>query len=742
MEFETAMEPMPSEEAPKPGWATSEPLNGSHLRGAGVSKGSIKDPDVVEEWHSLFDEQVERALSQALVQIRNEHRKLLSSLKVPPSNRTVANSIAVNFGESPNSTNRTPPSRKLKLVGEHVEIHELDSSHPSGEVQRFADFESEAFPTTCVVGVAKKTFKMLNEWSQPQEASEEAHYAADIPSGSHPRLKSLHSMGSMAIEQDEDPSSERKGLRCEVLRPNSKKRILWDFLASLCLIAEVCLVPMAVFDFGEITEVLVFRVLVMFYWTLDLCANFFVGFHLPTGEVELRLDVVAKRYLAGWFIPDICLVMIDWLTYGAAVVPSQDGFQEMQPLKILRLGKLARALRVVRVLLKSSRILKLPTILSRIDNSVGRERTVVLLGIMKNVVMILLLNHFLACAWYWIGSRDKVLGWVAQRDSAKWTDDYAWAMYWSVANFTPGTSGIQPGTTEEVVFAVFILFFAMCCFSVFVSSTTALISRFAMMQYAQRRNVLALKRYLRQHKFPVDLRTRVLMYVKVAIAARKDVIPKTSVELLGVLSQSLKEELQLSLQLSTLGSHPLFHYLATANTTLMRKMSVEALAEVKYSRGDIIFVAGEICDKMGFIVSGVLDYAAQRQQPTTSEKKGESSSKRSQSAPCLVGPNDNYCEAALWTRWKCCGEMHADDVTDIIELNAFAFRRCVQRNMIVFNVVQGYAVAFIEVLNSAATGGLSQPLTDIQTHFLQEEPIQKLFQREDPSTLLSLFSPH
>eukprot|EP00971_Amphidinium_carterae_P127245 2521530-Amphidinium_carterae.2 len=44
----------------------------------------------------------------------------------------------------------------------------------------------------------------------------------------------------------------------------------------------------------------------------------------------------------------------------------------------------------------------------------------------------------------------KVLGWVAQRDSAKWTDDYAWAMYWSVANFTPGTSGIQPGTTEEV----------------------------------------------------------------------------------------------------------------------------------------------------------------------------------------------------------------------------------------------------------------------------------------------------
>eukprot|EP00971_Amphidinium_carterae_P039080 768155-Amphidinium_carterae.1 len=32
--------------------------------------------------------------------------------------------------------------------------------------------------------------------------NQEAHYAADIPSGSHPRLKSLHSMGSMAIEQD------------------------------------------------------------------------------------------------------------------------------------------------------------------------------------------------------------------------------------------------------------------------------------------------------------------------------------------------------------------------------------------------------------------------------------------------------------------------------------------------------------------------------------------------------------
>jgi len=661
----------------------------------------------LEEWEVCFEEQATRIFQEALAAVQLEHRKLVKQFKVHA--HSLRHQYNSDNGDSSHHSldvdvavvEKKGNGHAAKYLGEHLEILDLDAT---------AHVCSSAFETEVSNAEGNKmerdrsravTYSILKEWTQASQEQTE-----DRPFG-------VRKSGSMIIEEDDATETTVKPYL--VQSPNSNVRLVWDFLAALCLIAELCLVPMSVFDMDDTKGLFAFRVVVMFYWTADVGANFFAGYYLHHGEVELRFRVVARRYLTSWFMPDVSLVIIDWLTYGAQLVEeASDGLTEsMQPLKVLRLGKFARIARVIRVLIKWTRLLKLPMIVARIDNSVGMERAVVLFGIAKNLVMILMLNHFLACAWYWIGSADA--GWVSLRSSPHWGDDYAWAMYWSVANFTPGTSGVQPQTTREVVFAVFVLFFAMVCFSVFVSSTTSLIHRFAVMHYAQRRNMLKLKRFLRQHNVPITLRSRVVRYVKVALDARRDIIPKGEVELLTILSIPLKEEIQMNLHLSTLGVHPLFKYLAVANTSLMRKVSSEALFEVAYSRGDVLFSAGEIADKMGFIVSGVLDYnPGQRYM-------------REDGQPWLLGPTDSFCEAVLWTRWKCRGMMTSDVESEVIELSSGGFRRCIQRNHIVLITVQGYAHAFIEVLNSASSGDLAEPLTDVHTGFLTEAPIQVLF---------------
>jgi len=309
-------------------------------------------------------------------------------------------------------------------------------------------------------------------------------------------------------------------------------------------------------------------------------------------------------------------------------------------------------------------------------------------------------------------------------DGTSWWFNYLRSVQWSLANFTPGTSAVQPKTAEELLFAVIVLYFALVVFSIFVSSTTSLINRLVGMQAAKDKQLFLLKAFLRQHNFDAALRERVLRYVLAAMGGRKEFINRGEVELLGLLSEHLREEVQMNLHVGTIAKHPLLNFLSLASPQLVRKLSVEALIQMECSCGDTIFGVGEELDKMGFLESGILLYSTL----PVGGGVGQSGEADWLFLSLQRGKEfQMFCEAPLWTHWRTRGNLTADTDCTILELSGAEFRKCVSRHPGMTNVVKCYAREFVVVLNRARMGGTETPLTDLHGVYMYEEQIQTLF---------------
>jgi len=527
---------------------------------------------------------------------------------------------------------------------------------------------------------------------------------------------------------------------CFMMDPGCKFRVFWDTLAAVFLAYDLISIPMAVFEIPQTGFVLTLSLTIMFYWTLDIVLNFFVGYHIEHGDVELRFSLVARRYIRSWLAPDVAIVTFDWVSYGPSLMRGNIGdAQPVESAGLLRLGKITRVVRVMRVL-RLLRFGKIRTIIQRVHDSIGMESTAIIFGICKNLLIIIMINHCLAACWFWIGKQSED-GWLLDRESNVWLENYLMAMHWSIANFTPGSSGIQARTPPEYAFHIFVLFFAMVVFSVFVSSTTSMITKLMGMQSSRSQQLWILKGFLLQHHFAPELRDRVLRYVQTALGNRRDLIHRSDVDLLNMLSQPLREEVQMQLHLVTLRCHPLIKLCSLANRRMMQKLTAEALQEMAFSRSDTIFSPLEHTDKMSFVVAGVLRYTpysnssgkelpsdsvAEAVLDADSDSQHDSHQGSNHPADVLLGPSDFFCEAPLWTKWSCRGTMVADADCDLLDVIGASFRKSVKQHHIMTNLVKQYAAAFIEVLNLASAGCLEKPLSDLQESYILEGPLVKV----------------
>merc|ERR1712185_398781 len=90
----------------------------------------------------------------------------------------------------------------------------------------------------------------------------------------------------------------------------------------------------------------------------------------------------------------------------------------------------------------------------------------------------LMTNHFVACAWYALGTIGHDLNqhnWLDAHHMLHFDAFYKYitAYHWSLTHFTPGSMHIQPMNALERLFAVLLLIWGMVVFSSFVSSITS-----------------------------------------------------------------------------------------------------------------------------------------------------------------------------------------------------------------------------------------------------------------------------
>jgi len=476
-----------------------------------------------------------------------------------------------------------------------------------------------------------------------------------------------HWNSDMDPEVSEAIDSRRK---C-ILNPNSNKRLAWEAFGILLLGFDIVFVPL--WQAFPMVQTPIFKAvdLIAFcYWSLDMLITFRLAFHQKDGTLVIQTSLIAKRYLKSWFVFDIFVLFVDAIS-----------ILKLDESQILRIGTLFRTLRVLRFL-RLLRLAKLKSMLSEIRMRIDSQYLFLVLNIIQHVVFLLLANHLVACAWYWIGSAERTdrLTWVAQSCAdCSVPYKYMTALHWSLTQFTPASMDVQPENLEERSFAVFVLVCALIIFGSFLSSITAAITALRQLDARHEGQFWLLRKYLRQNSISRELGTRVTRYLQSAVSRQKIRVQEAQVELLALLSGPLR--VRLKKELFTLHcTHPFFIAFAKTSAVAMSKLCYSSLTQELFSKGDVLFHAREPARSMFLVIEGRLIYLMHGRVHD------------------YVWAGRWCSEAALWITWVHRADMCANSECVVFCLEAERFRAALAQYPADSALARRYARLFAKLL--------------------------------------------
>lgn len=452
----------------------------------------------------------------------------------------------------------------------------------------------------------------------------------------------------------------------------SRCRTGWD-LCSAVLLTYMCIyTPLEMFELPQTTFAWAFSWASRLFWTIDIFLMFCTTFENTGGRIENNPRLVAQHYLRTWFAIDMVLVCLDWSDVFAR---ARDAQKIGNFLKVFRHFRL---LRVVRVL--SSDSISVFAFLPR------SELLEISMTILKTFMCVIFMNHFIACLWYGLGTFNNIgNSWISNHQlvgASLWAR-YITSYHWSLTNFH-ASADIDPTNINERAFTVFAVFFAFFAASVVVSNMTSAMTRLEIIRTAESARLNLLRQFLVDNSISNQLAYRITKHAKSKISHEKRNLPEASVDLLGIISEPLQQELHMEMHLPMLSGHPFFCVMCKRCPNLVRKICHTAITRSTCMSGDIVFVENEVhlAPKMFFVVSGRLAYL-----------------QRAKEVKPMWRPSW-ACEAVLWTKWTTVGALMAAEDSSLIAIDSYDFQRiCTSDSEVDSGFIKSYAKCYCDELN-------------------------------------------
>lgn len=383
--------------------------------------------------------------------------------------------------------------------------------------------------------------------------------------------------------------------------PGSNIRLGWDMVGALLVFYDMIYIPFGTFEPPETTPTIFMDWFTLVFWTLNVPATVTVGY-IDSGSATTIMDpkLIMQNYLKSWFIIDLLTLGPDWIT---TIMFSGGVGDSMKLLRTLRLTRTMRLLRLV----------KLRRVILSITDCLDSEYTAICFSIVKMLILLLMVNHLIACLWFAIGSlghQDQFVSWTEDFGiaDAAISEQYLVSLHWSLTQFTPASMQVQPVTELERLFAVLVLIFALVGFAYVIGSITGSLAQLRSMTEKKARDFWLLRRFLRLNKVPKVLCLRIQRYLEHMHTQSESSMSPSQVHVLSMLSKQLNDELQCTISLPQLSVHPLFAYLKKSSFITVSRLAKEAVAGASFARGDTLFLPGQHATSMYMLTSGMLEY--------------------------------------------------------------------------------------------------------------------------------------
>ena len=597
-----------------------------------------------------------------------EEVRRLSNAEKPPETST---SLASKSGPSSPSPVASPPSpsrsaRSLRPAAkmpqsrsqfslipppdDEVQILELG---PSGSLWNSAAFHEDL--QKCLA--RKRTFDALvgEETDLPSAECEEpvfnprTFWAEKIESteqdqisrvGAKTRRSSVLSVvpGSSSTRQTREGPYSRTCLRM-LQHPGSAFRVWWDTLGLMMLAYDLVVIPLRVFDIGEVKPFLVMFWIAHLYWNLAIPVSFISGYD-DAGVLVLDLKKTAKNYLTSWFVFDLALVSLDWTIL--VLDPSSAG--------VARLSRTARSLRFLR-LLRLGRAVRIGTVIQSIQEHLSSRMANIQYSVFKIGIQLVVSNHIIACLWFGLGAYAAEPSWVEEIElmNTPVSYQYATSLQWAFCQLGVGQTEIEAVNLNERIFSVVVSFLGFINFSTMVSSITSLLARLQKLKTEELEQFNLLRRFLSNNHIDPDLSHRVTRFLQHTYALKHMALSKDGqIPILEMLSKPLQEELQLQRHHDCLSDSGFLRKLLHATSNNFRRVLFDLVTSCMthsiLALDDRAFAAGTIATASYYVADGTCCYENQSFMP---------------SKLC----NTWVAEACLWTPWLHLGNLVSQDAS-------------------------------------------------------------------------------
>jgi len=262
-----------------------------------------------------------------------------------------------------------------------------------------------------------------------------------------------------------------------------------------------------------------------------------------------------------------------------------------------------------------------------------------------------------------------------------------------LTQFTPASISVQPHNVYERAFGVIVLLFALVSVSSFVSGITGAVMSLRSMVAAKSKHFWLLRRYLRENDVPVALALRIQRYCDFAYASQEDRLLEQNVKILGMLSSSLRQELNTAMHEARISWHPLCILLGKLAPQVIVTICNSCVGRLMIVRGNTCFRNGEKANVMYIITNGELFYALEV------DMAGKD--------PEEVVRGMWACEHPLWCEWTTLGSMVAKTNADLVTIDAEKFSSAVHSNLTTRREAVVYANHFVQGLNRVKQTKLS-----------------------------------
>jgi len=388
----------------------------------------------------------------------------------------------------------------------------------------------------------------------------------------------------MGNEMDIHDSERHTKIHINTIRENSTLRTVWDFLIVILILVSCGLIPFQI-AFQHVahragTEVLY---LIDLFFLIDILLNFFTSYRYKGTEIT-DLKKTTNHYLKTFFVIDLL-----------ANLPVDAIFLGSQDIQIYGIS-LVLVLRMLRLL----RVVRLFVIFSRWETLSWTNAG--FLRIIKFFAIIMLLIHWIACAWYLICFIENFPKdcWVVMKGikDADPMTQYIRSLYWAIVTMTTvGYGDITPNRNIEYLLSMLVMLLGASMYAFIIGNIASLISNLDATKANFWNRVESVEQYLRSRHLPPELNQQVRKYYEYLWAHHRG---QKKDDLFDDLPVPFRIDIMLHLTRELLEKVPLFKYCSPT----LRNMLLIALKPQTFAPEEYIVREGEVGKEIYFISQG------------------------------------------------------------------------------------------------------------------------------------------